>query len=281
MPNTTRLEASAHAPHPLNDSIGRRCMPRIPYARTLLALVTLIAVAALMLHGPIAQDPAYHHFADIRALGALANAGNVLSNLPFLLAGLYGLWRAPRLAEPRTRAAYLTLCIAVFGVGLGSGYYHFAPSTSTLLWDRLPMTVAFMALFSLLLDERVVPGARVPTLRPLVLFGVASALYWYWTEMLGAGDLRAYVLVQFLPIALIPLILALFPARYLQTRWLLAALGLYVLAKLGEHFDGQVFDALHMVSGHSLKHAVAAAAVACLVQAVPVFGRTPLRVATA
>ena len=78
-----------------------------------------------------------------------------MSNLPFLIAGLWGLSRYPRPAAPESRGGYLVLCIGTILVGFGSAYYHLAPSNGTLLWDRLPMTVAFMALLSLLLRERV------------------------------------------------------------------------------------------------------------------------------
>ena len=45
-------------------------------------------------------------------------------------------------------------------------------------------------------------GGRV-ILWPLVLAGVASVGYWYWSEIQGQGDLRAYGVAQFLPMLLI------------------------------------------------------------------------------
>ena len=44
---------------------------------------------------------------------------------------------------------------AIALVAIGSGWYHHAPSNATLVWDRLPMTVAFMALFAAVLMDRV------------------------------------------------------------------------------------------------------------------------------
>lgn len=52
---------------------------RSPHGRWLL-LVGLLAALLLAAHGPIAQWPTYHHFADTRAWGGLPNAANVLSN---------------------------------------------------------------------------------------------------------------------------------------------------------------------------------------------------------
>ncbi len=237
------------------------------YRAAILLLLAACVMLAALLHAPIPQDPAYHLFADTRSFAGIVNFGDVLSNLPFLLVGLYGLSRSRRLAEPRCRSAYITLCGGVLLVSLGSAYYHLSPSTPTLLWDRLPMTVAFMALFSLLLEERVTESRR--TLLPLLAAGLASAAYWYWTESRGAGDLRPYILVQFLPIVLIPLILALYPRKYLTNNLLVAALTLYVAAKLFETYDRQVLASIGALSGHTIKHLLAGAATLCIIRAVP------------
>jgi len=234
---------------------------------TILLLLTACALLATLSQGRIPQDPAYHLFADTRALAGVANFADVLSNLPFLIVGLYGLSRRRRLAQPRCVSAYTALCVGVLLVSLGSAYYHYSPSTPTLLWDRLPMTVAFMALFSMLLEERVTESRR--TLPPLLAAGIASAAYWYWTESRGAGDLRPYLLVQFLPILLMPVILALYPRKYLTNNLLVEALVLYVAAKLFESCDRQVLASISVLSGHTIKHLLAAAATLCIIRAVP------------
>ena len=243
----------------------------LPETRIRLLLAVLVAgVVAVASVGPIPQDIQYHVFADRRTLGGVGHFWNVVSNLPFLMVGIFGLLRLPRLSCPETRSGYGLMCMAVALVGLGSAYYHSAPANSTLLWDRLPMTVAFMAFLSLLLGERVIRTHQPYRLWLLVAIGMASALYWYWTESLGRGDLRPYVLVQFLPVGMIPLILALYPQRYLDNRLLLAAFGLYFAAKVLEYLDATVMDAIGFMSGHAIKHVVAAIAVLCIIQAVPV-----------
>jgi predicted membrane channel-forming protein YqfA (hemolysin III family) len=235
----------------------------------ILIFIASVAVMAMLFFDRIPQDPAYHQFADTRQIAGIANFWNVFSNVPFLLAGGYGLWRWKYIIERQDHRAYIVLCIGVLLVSVGSAYYHYAPSTATLLWDRLPMTMAFMALFSLLLDERVIPREQSLTLVPLLIMGIGSAVYWYWTETRGVGDLRPYALVQFLPLVLIPLILWLFESRYLNGRLLVAALGFYVLAKGCEHFDRQLLDLLGVISGHTLKHFLAGLASLCIIVAVP------------
>ena len=102
-------------------------------------------------------------------------------------------------------------------------------------------------------------------LLPLLVVGISSVLWWAWTESAGAGDLRFYGLVQFLPVVLIPLMLFMYPVpRYFI--WFMVALALfYILAKVLEIVDHQVYHALGgVVSGHALKHLVAAGATACV-----------------
>ena len=238
----------------------------------LLVIVSVLAIVSLCFVGRIPQDAEYHQFADSRQIAGISNFWNVLSNLPFLLVGLFGLWRYPRLAASESKTGYMVLCLGIFLVGFGSAYYHQVPSNSSLLWDRLPMTVAFMALLSLLLGERVTSNYKNVSLWLLVAFGVCAALYWSWTESQGRGDLRPYVLVQFLPIVLMPLILLLFSAKYLRSSLLLYAFVLYFLAKACEHFDHEIYGMTQFVSGHTLKHLVAALAVLCIIGAVPVRG---------
>ena len=238
------------------DVVLRRHLPM-----WLAMAVTVIASAVVFSLAPIPQDPAYHTFADRLALVGIPNFWNVASNLPFLAVGAYGLYTLPRLQPQLARSSYLVFCLGGMLVGFGSAYYHYAPSNDALTWDRLPMTIAFMGLFSIVIEDRVstVLGRRL--LWPLVLAGVGSVLYWDWTELQGRGDLRAYGLVQFLPMLLIPLLLITGKGGGLRARFFWATLGTYALAKLAEHFDKAIYAANGMVSGHSLKHLLGALAV--------------------
>jgi hypothetical protein len=95
---------------------------------------------------------------------------------------------------------------------------------------------------------------------PLLTLGSASVAYWYFTEAQGRGDYRFYLFVQFFSPVLLAAILWLFPPKYTGTSYLIGAFGLFVLAKLVEVFDGQIYSATGFVSGHTLKHLTAAAA---------------------
>ena len=197
------------------------------------------AVGGVWLLDPIPQDPAYHDFADQRSLFGLPHFWNVASNLPFLLVSALGWLQSGRVASRELGTHYRLLCTAIALVALGSGWYHHAPSNATLVWDRLPMTVAFMTLFSALIADRISWLAGRALLWPLVVAGISSIAWWARTEAAGAGDLRAYALVQFLPMALMPLILLLWREGSLAARALWSGLAAYALAKLFEYFDAK------------------------------------------
>ncbi len=233
----------------------------------LLALVVAAAVAGVFLLDSIPQDPAYHVFADRRAFFGVPNFWNVATNLPFLAVGVLGWAWIGRIASPPLATHYRVLCTAIALVAFGSGWYHFAPSNAALVWDRLPMTVAFMALFAALLADRVSWLLGRALLWPLVVAGIASIAWWVRTESVGAGDLRAYALVQFLPMLLMPLVLLLWREGSLAARPIWLALAAYGVAKLAEHFDMAIFAATGFVGGHALKHLAAALATWWIVRA--------------
>ena len=240
--------------------------------KNILIVVTIVAGAAMMLLEPIAQSVDYHVFADSRSWGHIPYFWNVVSNLGFLYVGILGLHQLFVTHRLKTvfaiRLNYVVFFIGVTLVALGSGYYHWRPDNHTLIWDRLPMTLAFMALMSFALGEFLsVVWARRAFL-PLLCLGLASVIYWYWGEVHGAGDLRPYVLVQFLPMILL-LVLFIFGQPVFDDNsgywWLLAA---YTLAKVFEHFDRAIFNLTHgMMAGHALKHVMAALGLYLLLRA--------------
>ncbi len=224
----------------------------------ILTVATVSVIGALFVPR-IPQDPTYHQFADHRTFFGIPNFWNVVTNIPFVLVGIFGLARLSRVVA--LRSAYLIVCIGIVLVAVGSAYYHLAPSTPTLTWDRLPMTIVFMALFSAIIEDRVSSRAGKILLWPLIVVGAASVGYWHLSEVQGNGDLRPYGLVQFLPMVLIPLILVLFPWGGLRTSFLWWTLVIYALSKITEHFDLWIFEITGTISGHSAKHLFASLAI--------------------
>jgi len=239
----------------------------------LLVAITLITALVTFSFPAIPQDPGYHNFADQRALWGIPHFGDVLSNLPFILVGFWGLWVCrmaagdpSRMADSREQFPLLTVFSAMVLVGIGSAYYHFSPSNETLLWDRLPIALVFMAIVAMIICERVDVKAGVFWLGPLLILGLVSVVYWQATELAGQGDLRLYGFVLFYPVLFIPLLIVLFPPRYTGIGYLYQMLALYVAAKLFEFLDWPIFEKLGgVMSGHSLKHLFAAGAIYSLI----------------
>ncbi|KAA3614421.1 MAG: alkaline phytoceramidase [Planctomycetota bacterium] len=241
-----------------------KASPRV--GKGAIAGLAVIALLAVWFSEPLAQDPAYHGFADRRSWRGIPHAGDVLSNLPFLLIGSWALWRlksGAMVLENRMHAvAVAGFFGGVFAIGLGSAWYHWRPTTETLLWDRLPMAVAFMSMFSAVLGERWGPRHYGWSLACFPWLGLVSVGYWSWTESMGRGDLRFYALVQYLPMAILPILLWAWPARFSHGAAYLALLLLYGAAKGCEVADAWFFEQSGWISGHSLKHLLAAAAAA-------------------
>ena len=242
-----------------------------------------IATLAVFLWPPIPQAPDYHVMADQRTCLGIANCLNVLSNLPFAIVGILGLMatfghgRSRQSTVERTeRLPYATLFAGVIATAVGSSYYHLAPDNTRLVWDRLPMALGFMGLLTALIAERVNRRAAQRMFWPLIALGAVSVLYWYWSELRGAGDLRLYVIVQFGSLIVVALVLALYRSSYTDNPYLVAALVAYVVAKLFELADRPIFALGGIVSGHTLKHLVAAAAIAFIARMLQ--GRIPVAV---
>ena len=240
------------------------------YRQRVAILIGLLVAGLLGLFfiDPIPQDPAYHLFADVRSLFGIANFNDVASNAGFAVVGVIGIFLV---AGVRRRSIfiqrpdawpYLVFFAGVAMVSAGSAYYHLAPSSERLFWDRLPMSIAFMAFCSAVIADRVHHRAGNSWLLALlVALGMLSLVYWQVTESQDQGDLRFYAFVQFYPIMLLPFVLWLFPvSRYTAGRYLGWVIAWYALSKAMEYYDSEIFKLFgHTISGHTLKHLAAAA----------------------
>lgn len=250
------------------SDVPSACAGRARLALLTLALLALFAVLASL--PAIPQPESYHAFADRRACLGVPNCQDVLSNAALLLAGLAGtFWlgrRRPGVAGVEA-AGYRLFFFAIALTGIGSAYYHWAPDHHTLFWDRLPMGLAFMALLAAVAAERLGARAGRLALALLPLLGMASVLAWYLSELAGAGDLRPYLAMQAGGALAIALLVALFPPRHDRGRDIPLALGIYGLALLCDKLlDQPLFDLGGVVSGHTLKHLLAAGAVLVLLR---------------
>lgn len=238
-------------------------MPTADRSRHAWILGSLAAAAAIVLalQPRIPQDPAYHQFADTRPVLGIPHGWNVLSNAPFLLVGLIGLWRCRR-RGPSSQHAWLVAFAGISLVAFGSAWYHHAPSADSLIWDRVPMTIGFMGVLTAVLEPQIGARAARALLVPAVAAGVASVGYWHWS-----GDLRPYIWVQFTPLLLITAVIAL-DRHHPATAPLVVALVLYGIAKGLETADASIFEVTGGLSaGHAWKHLVAAASCLALVTA--------------
>lgn len=231
--------------------------------------LSILSVGMLLLAAvvpPIPQPLEYHQFADQRSYFGIPNFFNVVSNGAFLLVGMAGLGfllrpngvRACAFVEPSERWPYLILFLNVTLVCIGSAYYHLAPDNERLMWDRLPIALGIMALLGAALSERVSAKAGLRLLPALVAIGVGSVMHWQWSEQRGASNLNFYIVVQFYSLLVICLLGIYFRSRYSRGADIYIALGFYGIAKLAEIGDRSIYGLGQVISGHTIKHLLAA-----------------------
>lgn len=219
----------------------------------ILGLVAVVSAMWLWSLDPVSQNLFYHEFADQRSFWGIPHFCDVMSNIPFLVVGIVGILYCFKNRHISNWWGWLTLFVGLAWVCFGSAYYHWEPTNQRLVWDRLPMTIGFMSLFVILLSEYV--DRRLNKLLiPLLLLGVYSVYYWAQVD-----DLRIYIWVQAFPMLCIVLLVLLYQSRYKDKVLLSTSLGLYVLAKMSESWDTQIFEiSSGFASGHTIKHLLAA-----------------------
>ena len=232
----------------------------------LVVITAIVAVVACLLPR-IPQPQSYHMFADQRGFVGIPNFGDVVSNVPFAIVGIWGLAfllrlsreeMSQRFVDARERWFYLIIFFGMLLTAFGSSYYHLHPDNARLVWDRLPMTIVFMSFVAALIAERISLRVGLWLLPALLLVGIGSVVEWYLSELHGVGDLRFYGTVQAYSVLFLLLALLL-PPRYTYGWCLAVVAGFYALAKILETFDRAIFGFLeYAASGHTLKHLAAA-----------------------
>lgn len=229
--------------------------------KILLILATLVFSFVFFFSKPIITQPQdYHLFADQRTFFGIHNFMDVMSNIFFLVAGFLGLRELiVSLTDLKTKLSWKWFFISIVLIAPGSAYYHLDPTDATLVWDRLPMSIGFMALYVSLLSEHI--NIKAEKFLPLALLvGLLSVITWA-----VSGDLRFYFWVQFSSFLTIPVILLLFSSLYTKKQWYFIALVIYALAKWTEAKDIAIFHLTGgVISGHTLKHILAALGLMCL-----------------
>lgn len=224
-------------------------------------VLAALLLGVLALAAPALPQPAhYHDFADQRAWGPLPHALDVLSNLPFALWGVAGLWTLARALRLRAVDGVQVGLAALFFAGLMvtagvSSCYHWQPDDAGLAWDRGGMVLAFAGLLGLAARQAVSRRAGIALAAAVLALGLAAVAHWAvsgnflpWALLQGGGMVFIGLAAWLRPVL---------PESGLPIRWALV-IALYALAKGLELADQLVFELTgHLVSGHSLKHIVA------------------------
>jgi hypothetical protein len=232
----------------------------------LLALLTFCTVLAVALAPPLSTPPVYANLADQRTLLGIPNFFDVVSNIPFFVVGAWGLHAVASdggrtFRDPAEKWPYAWVFLAVAATAFGSAHYHLAPDDERLVWDRLPIALGFMALVAAVIADRVNPRAGGYLLWPLLIAGAASVLYWRRSALSGAEHVLPYAAVQYGALTAVVVISLLYRSRYTRGADVFSAIAFYCAAKVAEVLDAPIYALGGFVSGHTLKHLLAALAV--------------------
>lgn len=234
---------------------------------TILAIGLAVLGAAAVI-GPHVGEPAeYQRFVDGRVWLGVPQAGDVLSNLAFLVAGIAGawsLWRVPARALGNMERAMAALFFAGLTIAaMCSAWYHLHPDGARLVVDRTGMAIAFAGLLGLAAATHVSERAGASVGLGLLLAAPAAI------HAAAGGELLPWALLQFGGLAALCVAASCRPLPLaLRVNWL-AVVAIYCVAKLAEVNDASLFEWTgHLLSGHTLKHLVAAFAAWPLIAAL-------------
>lgn len=235
--------------------------------RWLPSILLVAIVMGMALYGPIDQLAHYNEYADRRAWLGIPNAADVLSNLGFVVVAIWGfvVLRRPHAAPRDAAAGWRTFFAALAFAAIGSTYYHWAPDNDRLVYDRLAIALACAGLIAAMRAETHEAPQPRWLLPALIVAAIASVLWWKVSAAMGVEDLRPYLLLQAVPLLLVPLWQAMHGSPRADRIAFGIAIGLYIAAKGVELNDAAIYTALGFVSGHTIKHLLAVIAAAVIV----------------
>ncbi len=237
--------------------------------RSTMAMVLAMALAGaalLVAWGPVNLVPHMHEFAGSDTRWSIPAALLVLSHLPLLPIGMWGLWRVSRLpAHEPLKLLWGTFFVCQMLATVGGQVYHWAPSNATFIWDQVPKSAA-CALFALaFLGERIDRRFGSPV---AVLCGVMASLlgciWWlYSLHVWGAGDLRPLFWLELSPLALVAAGAWTLKGDLLLSRadWLRSQFS-FAVAQTVDWADVWIYETTQgWISGHAVRHLALAACV--------------------
>lgn len=244
---------------PISSALSRRAMVALMLAMALAAVVGLVA------WGPVGLVPHMHHFADEGWWLGVNNGTNVLSHLPLVPIGIWGLWRVSRLPlhEPlRWIWGWFFVCQML--ATLGGMFYHLAPGDAAFIWDQVPKSAACSLFAFAFLAERIDRRCGNAAAIALALIAALLAGIW-WLYSLhhdGVGDLRPLIWLEMLPVLLVATGAWTLSGHLLSRQdWMRSQIS-FAVAQTVDWADREVFEWTHQViGGHSVRHLALAACV--------------------
>nr|AFO66499.1 putative membrane protein [Brassica napus] len=149
---------------------------------------------------------------------------------------------------------------SVSSLAFGSAYYHLKPDDNRIVWDTLPILIAYSSLFSSFLVERAGERVGLSCLVLLLFISVFSVAY-----ARVFNDLRLCLTFQLIPCLVIPVMTVLLPPKYTHSRFWLLATAAHAVSKIEGLADSKIYNFNgYTISGHSLGHLCSALAMVLL-----------------
>ena len=216
------------------------------------SLLSFIAIA--IAYGPIPQPQEYHDFADDREFWSIPNTFDVMSNLVIIFPGIVGLAfvherRGSSDIPVDETSIHITLFAGMILTFAGSVWFHLDPNDSTMLWDRLGMSVVIGSCISLIINDMLDRNLAAKIHIPILLASIISVIWWPVFD-----DLRIYFIVKHQPFIIFPILLLFGTRLYNKISGYYWGLSMFALATLFEFTDQLIFNLTGFISGHTLKH---------------------------